>query len=75
MGARLLWPWLVWASPDYRVQWHKHNPSAVGDDFGASTYPYDASSAGCWFSKWDRPTSEFHQITAISGNTITLIRP
>jgi hypothetical protein len=65
----------VWAAPDYRVVWMKHNPSANGDDFNASTYPYTSGSAGCWFSNCDRPTNEIKQIASISGNTITFDSP
>jgi hypothetical protein len=66
----------IWAAPDYRVVWQKHNPSQPGiDDFSASQYPYQAGTAGCWFSNCDRPTAEFHRISAISGNTITFDSP
>src|SRR5262249_46988253 len=62
----------IWASPDYRVVWQKHNPYyQYVDDFDASTYPYNSGSAGCWFANCDRPTNEIKQISAISGNTIT----
>jgi len=66
----------IWAAPDYRVVWQKHNPSQPDiDDFSASQYPYQAGTAGCWFSNCDRPTAEFHRISAISGNTITFDSP
>jgi len=66
----------IWASPDYRVVWQKHNPTyQYVDDFDGSTYPYTAGSAGCWFSNCDRPTNEMHRISAISGNTITFDSP
>lgn len=65
----------VWASPDYRVAWQKHNPSRVGDDFSSTGYPSQPGSAGCWFSNCDRPTSEIKQIAAISGDTITFDSP
>jgi hypothetical protein len=53
----------IWASPDYRVVWQKHNPYYQGvDDFDASSYPSQSGSAGCWFSNCDRPTNEIHQI-------------
>jgi hypothetical protein len=66
----------IWAAPDYRVVWQKHNPYyQYVDDFDASTYPYTSGSAGCWFSKCDRPTNEIKQITSISGNTITFDSP
>jgi len=67
---------LIWASPDYRVVWQKHNPSQPDiDDFSADQYPYQAGTAGCWFSNCDRPTAEFHRIAAISGSTITFDSP
>ena len=66
----------IWASSDYRVVWQKHNPAYSGaDDFSASAYPYQSGTAGCWFANCDRPTNEMHQITAISGNTITFDSP
>jgi hypothetical protein len=30
----------IWASPDFRVVWQKHNPAQVSDDFDSSTYPF-----------------------------------
>jgi hypothetical protein len=66
----------IWAASDYRVVWQKHNPSRPDiDDFSASQYPYQTGTAGCWFSNCDRPTAEFHRISAISGNTISFDSP
>jgi hypothetical protein len=66
----------IWAAPDYRVVWQKHNPSyADVDDFSASQYPYQAGTAGCWFSNCDRVTVEIKRIAAISGNTISFDSP
>jgi hypothetical protein len=65
----------VWASPDYRVVWKKHDPLQNGDDFSAASYPYQTGTAGCWFSNCDRPTSEIKQISAISSNAITFDSP
>ncbi len=66
----------IWASPDYRVVWQKHDPpQQYLDDFGADEYPYQQGTAGCWFSNCDRPTAEMHRIAAISGNTITFDSP
>jgi hypothetical protein len=65
----------IWASPDFRVVWIKHNPSQSFDDFTASQYPYQSGTAGCWFSNCDRPTDEIKRISAISGNTITFDTP
>jgi hypothetical protein len=65
----------IWASPDFRVVWQKHNPPQPYDDFPSGIYPYSSGSAGCWFSNCDRPTSEIKQISAISGDTITFDSP
>jgi hypothetical protein len=65
----------IWAAPDFRVVWQKHNPPQPGDDFAASTYPYTSGGAGCWFSNCDRPTNEMHRIAAVSGNTVTFDSP
>jgi len=66
----------IWASPDYRVVWQKHNPEAQYiDDFSAAQYPYQTGTAGCWFSNCDRPTAELHRVKAISGSTITFDSP
>ena len=65
----------IWAAPDYRVVWQKHNPSRSWDDFSSATYPNQPGTAGCWFSNCDRPTNEIKQIAAISGNTITFNSP
>jgi hypothetical protein len=66
----------IWAEPDFRVVWQKHNPALSGiDDFSASQTPQTPGSAGAWFSRLDRPTAEFHMISSISGNTITFDSP
>jgi hypothetical protein len=65
----------IWAAPDWRVVWQKHNPSVGWDDFDSSTYPYTAGSTGCYYSRCDRPTSEYHQIANISGTTVTFDSP
>lgn len=65
----------IWAAPDYRVVWQKHDPAEGWDDFGATAYPDQAGSPGCWFSNCDRPTSEIKRISAISGNVITFDSP
>jgi hypothetical protein len=65
----------IWASPDSRVVWIKHNPAQGFDDFSASQYPNQSGTAGCWFSNCDRPTSEIKRISAISGKTITFDTP
>jgi hypothetical protein len=58
----------VWASPDYRVVWNIHNPGMGGDDGAPSIYSYFQIHT-------DHPTNEMHQISAISGNTITFDSP
>ncbi|HUB16427.1 MAG TPA: hypothetical protein VMB34_31085 [Acetobacteraceae bacterium] len=65
----------IWAAPDFRVVWMKHNPAQGFDDFSSGEYPYQSGTAGCWFSNCDRPTSEIKRISAISGNTITFDTP
>jgi hypothetical protein len=65
----------IWAAPDWRVVWQKHNPPLGGDDFGANVYPYTPGSAGQWFSRLDRPTAEWKQIESISGSTVTFTTP
>ncbi len=65
----------IWASPDYRVVWQKHNPPQSWDDFNSIGYPYQPGTAGCWFSNCDRPTGEIKQILSISGKTVTFDSP
>ncbi len=66
----------IWAEPDFRVVWQKHNPSLPDiDDFDAGQTPETPGSAGQWFSRLDRPTAEFHRISSISGNTISFNSP
>ena len=57
----------IWASPDFRVVWQRHNPAQGTDD----PFP-DAFS---WFSRSDRPTNEIKQIASVSGNTVTFTTP
>ena len=65
----------VWASPDYRVTYKKHNPSFSFDDFSATQYPYQAGTNGDQYSRLDRVTNEIKEITSISGNTVTFSSP
>ena len=65
----------VWASPDYRVTWKKHDPAIPGDDFDSDTYPYQSGTNGDQYSRLDRVTSEIKEITSIDGNTITFSSP
>jgi hypothetical protein len=65
----------VWASPDYRVTWRKHNPSYSADDFGPSVYPYQPNTNGDQYSRLDRVTNEIKEIASISGTTITFTSP
>ena len=65
----------VWAASDWlsssgspatgRVMWSK-SKNGGGWDFGSS-YPYQAGSAGCWFSFCDRVTAELHKIASIDA--------
>ena len=57
----------IWASPDFRVVWQRHNPSQPGDD----PFP-DAFS---WFCRTDRPTGEVKQIDHITGATVYFSSP
>jgi chitodextrinase len=66
----------VWASPDYRVVWRKHNPAIqYVDDFAANQFPYQPQTNGDQYSRLDRVTNEIKEITSISGNTITFSSP
>jgi hypothetical protein len=57
----------IWASPDLRVVWQRHNPGQGTDD------PYPDALG--WFSRDDRPTNEIKQIDHVSGNTIVFNTP
>jgi hypothetical protein len=57
----------IWASPDLRVVWQRHDPPQRFDD----AWP-DAASG---FSRTDRPTNEIKQIDRVSGNTVTFTTP
>ena len=57
----------IWASPDFRVVWQRHNPSIGTDD------PFP--DAAGWFSRQDRPTNEIKQIDHVSGNTVFFTTP
>lgn len=66
----------IWASPDMRVVWQKHNPAvAFVDDFAADALPTTPGTAGSWFSRLDRPTSEIKEVASVSGNTVTFTTP
>jgi uncharacterized repeat protein (TIGR02543 family) len=80
----------VWAASDWlsssgspatgRVMWSK-SENGSGWDFGSS-FPYQASSVGCWHSYCDRPTAELHKIASVgagpcpgTGCTVTFDDP
>ncbi|MBL8565388.1 MAG: hypothetical protein JNM89_06705 [Hyphomicrobiaceae bacterium] len=66
----------VWASPDFRVVWQKHDPPvAYADDFTAETYPTTPGAAGSWFSRTDRPTAEIKEVAKVSATTVTFTTP
>ena len=66
----------IWASPDWRVVWQKHNPTVqYADDFAPGAFPTTPETAGSWFSRPDRPTAEVKQIASVSGSTITFTTP
>jgi hypothetical protein len=65
----------VWAAPDWlspsgspatgRVLWSKAED--ISWDFDSGSYPYQANTAGCWWSYCDRPTAELHRIASIGA--------
>lgn len=57
----------IWASSDYRVAYHMHNPYLSGDDGTDVFSAYTLNS--------DRVTNEIKQIASVSGNTITFDSP
>src|SRR5262249_16670703 len=57
----------VWASPDFRVVWQRHDPPQGFDDG-----PPDAMNA---WSRTDRPTNEIKQIDRVSGKTVFFTTP
>jgi hypothetical protein len=66
----------IWASPDWRVIWQKHNPPVPDiDDFAPADYPITPGTAGSWFARPDRPTSEIKQIASVSGSIIKFTTP
>lgn len=66
----------IWASPDWRVVWQKHDPPVPDiDDFAPGEFPATPGSAGSWFARPDRPTAEIKQIAAVSGSVITFTTP
>ena len=66
----------IWAAPDWRVVWKKHDPPfQYVDDLGPDTFPTTPGSAGSWFSRLDRPTAEVKQIAAVTGSSVTFTTP
>jgi hypothetical protein len=62
----------IWAAPDWRVVWQKHNPYLQFiDDFAADAFPTTPRSAGQWFSRLDRPTAEVKEIASPSSRPST----
>ena len=65
----------IWATSDWldksgspatgRFVWPKAQMGTW--DFGATEYPYQANSTGCWHSYCDRPTSEIHLVASIGS--------
>ncbi len=77
-GSGSVWAASDWLSPSGspatgRVMWSK-SQNNVGWDFG-STFPSQASSAGCWYSYCDRPTAELHKIASVGAGTLTFDDP
>jgi hypothetical protein len=66
----------IWAAPDWRVVWQKHNPALLYvDDFAAEAFPTTPATAGSWFSRSDRPTAELKQIASVSASTVIFTTP
>jgi hypothetical protein len=65
----------IWASPDLRVVWQKHDPSQIWDDFAADEFPSGPGGAGSWFCRQDRPTAEVKEIASVRGNVVTFTSP
>jgi hypothetical protein len=65
----------IWAAPDFRVVWQKHNPAQPTDD--PLTIPANAANQDAfgWFSRLDRPTAEIKQVASVSGKTVTFTTP
>src|SRR5262245_28377686 len=54
----------IWAAPDFRVVYQRHNPGQGTDD------PFPAAAG--WFSRPDRPTSEVKEVAGYDAATKTL---
>lgn len=66
----------IWAAPDWRVVWQKHNPAVqFVDDFAPEALPTTPQSAGSWFSRLDRPTAEIKEVASVAGSTVTFTTP
>ena len=66
----------IWASPDWRVVWQKHDPAIpFVDDFKPEDFPATPQTAGGWFSRTDRPTAEIKVIESISKSVIRFTTP
>jgi len=66
----------IWASADWRAVWQKHNPAVpFVDHLAEDAFPATPGSAGSWFSRADRPTSEIKQIASVAGTTVTFTTP
>ena len=65
----------IWAPPDYRISYIKHNPMLTTDQQQTNAnYPYQPFNAD-EYSRLDRVTNEIKQISAISGSTVTFNSP
>ena len=54
----------IWASPDFRVVYQRHNPGLGTDD------PFPAAAG--WFSRQDRPTAEIKEVKSFDAGTRTV---
>jgi hypothetical protein len=76
---------LVWASPDYAVQWQVHKPAVQGDDPVQTEVPpspannFAGSGSGTdgasWFARQDRPQNEIKEVARVDGNTVAFTSP
>jgi hypothetical protein len=67
----------IWASPDYRIVTHVHNPTVSGDDCTTiPPTPANCSVLGTTFTVHnDSLTNEFKRVASVSGNSITFDSP
>jgi hypothetical protein len=67
----------IWASPDYKSTWKKHNPAIpFVDDFASTDFPYMPNTFGDFIgNRLDRPHNEIKEIASVIGNVVTFNTP